>query len=38
MIILLYKILTGELSEVDDIREYDVVEKLERWVPIGTAG
>ncbi|XP_022653858.1 ceramide synthase 1-like isoform X2 [Varroa destructor] len=30
MIILLYKILTGELSEVDDIREYDVVEKLER--------
>ncbi|OQR77934.1 ceramide synthase 1-like [Tropilaelaps mercedesae] len=30
MIVFLYKILTGELSEVDDIREYDVVEKLER--------
>lgn len=32
MIIFLYKIFTGELREVDDIREYDVVEKLERLV------
>ncbi|XP_003746854.1 ceramide synthase 1 [Galendromus occidentalis] len=30
MLFLLYKILTGELQEVDDLREYDVVEKLER--------
>ena len=31
MIFLLYKILTGELQEVDDLREYDVLEKLERY-------
>lgn len=30
MLVVLYKILSGEMKEVDDVREYDVVEKLER--------
>lgn len=30
MILLLYKILTGEMKELDDLREYDVAEKAER--------
>jgi len=30
MLSLLYKILVGEIEELDDIREYDVAEKLER--------
>lgn len=32
MLVFLYKIFSGELEEVDDIREFDVVEKLERFV------
>lgn len=36
MLVFLYKIFTGELREVDDIREYDVVEKLERFVRVWT--